>query len=63
MASYPIDLQPPSMAVSEEKVFVADHYNIRAKSTRHRHRCFSRDVDARNGDTMEHRVEMWDELV
>jgi len=53
MASYPVDLQPPSMVVSEEKVFVADHYNIRAESTKHRYRCFSGAVDKRNNDTME----------
>ena len=53
MASYHVDRQPPSMVVSEEEVFVADHYNFRAQSTRYRHRCFSRAVDARNGDTME----------
>jgi len=53
MASYPIDLQPPNMVVSEEKVLVADHYNIRAESTKHRHRCFSGAVDTRNNDTME----------
>jgi len=53
MASYPIDLQPPNMVVSEEKVLVADHYNIRAESTKHRHRCFSEAVDTRNKDTME----------
>ena len=53
MAGSPIDLQPPSMAVSEEKVFVADHYNIRAESTKHRHRCFSVVVDSRNNNTME----------
>jgi len=53
MASYPVDLQPPNMVVSEEKVFVVDHYNIRAKSTRHRHRCFSGAVDTSNKDTME----------
>ena len=53
MASYPIDLQPPNMVVPEEKVLVADHYNIRAESNRHRHRCFSGDVNTRNKDTME----------
>jgi len=53
MASYPIDLQPPDMVVSEEKVLVADDYNIRAESTMHQHRCFSGAVDTRNNDTME----------
>ena len=53
MASYPVDLRHPNMVVSEEKVFVAHHYNIRAESTSHRHRCFSRAVDTRNKDTME----------
>ena len=53
MASYPIDLQPPNMVVSEEKVLVAYDYNIRVESTMHRHRCFSGAVDTRNNDTME----------
>ena len=53
MASYPIHLHPPKMVVSEEKVLVADHYNIRAERTKHRHRCFSGVVDTRNNDTME----------
>jgi hypothetical protein len=53
MASHPINLQPPYMVLLEEKVFMADHYNIRAKSYRHRHRYFSRAIDARKGYTME----------
>ena len=53
MASNPIDLQPSSMVVLEEEVFIADHYNFRAQSTKHRHRCFSRAVDVRTRDTME----------
>jgi len=40
------------MVVSEEKVLVADDYNIRAESTMHQHRCFSGAVDTRNNDTM-----------
>ena len=43
----------PPWLCQKEEVFVADHYNFRAKSTKHRHRCFSRAIDARNGDTME----------
>ena len=53
MASYPVDLQPPSMVVLEEEVFVADHYNFSAQITSNQHRYFSQAVDARNGDTME----------
>ena len=55
MASYPVDLQPPSMVVSEEKVFVADHYNLGPKAPGIDIDVFSRAVDARNGDT----VEVW----
>ena len=55
--SNPVDLQPPSMVVLEEEVFIADHYNFRAQSTRYRDRCFSRAIDASNGDTMEARSE------
>jgi hypothetical protein len=62
MASHPINLQPPYMVLLEEKVFMADHYNIRAK-------VLGIDIDIfleplmQEKDTLwKHGVKMWDEL-
>ena len=63
MASYPIDLQPPNMVVLEEKVFVDDHYNIRAESTRHRIEVFLEPLIQEIKTLWKHGVEMWAELV
>jgi hypothetical protein len=61
MASNPVDLKPPSMVVSEEEVFITDHYNLRAQSSRYRHRCFLEPLMQVMETLWKHAVKMWDE--
>ena len=62
MASNPDDLQPPSMVVSEEEVFIADHYNFWPKALGIDIDVFLEPLMQEMETLWKHGVKIWDEL-
>jgi 3-hydroxymyristoyl/3-hydroxydecanoyl-(acyl carrier protein) dehydratase len=62
MASNPVDLQTPSMIVSEEEVFITDHYNFRPIAPGIDIDVFLKPLMQVMETLWKHGVKMWDEL-